>query len=564
MLRERRVLRVLLAAAWATTTACGLLAPLDDHGGGDVAGGDASSEGAANGDDGAAPGNSVLTFPTPALEIDQGKDKDVPFTVARTGGGTESVTVTTAYGGSDLVVAPTSIVGADQTDGKLHVAVQASARGGPRTIPFLVAVGNAAPLRGSFDVVVGNQPGVLDTSFGDAGVSEQTIGSEVFTDDVVVTRARGAIMVLAHDGAGSVFLARLTDDGALDGTFRSNGVAVVSVPGSQATRLVEAPDGTFFVVGTAMANSTTADAFVAHLDADGNVIGAFGGTGTGVALVDFGQADTGAALALTSESPPRLVVVGTSRPPTNTITVQTCVAALHAGDGSLDKTAFAGAGRRCEPSAADEVAAAYDVAVDPRGGWIVAGTRGSGAFVRRYLSDGTLDATFGSGGSFALGAPVPTGAISSGAFAVDVGAAGVSPPLFVVGDVLPVDGGAKLRSMVAAIDTATPTTAQALVVDGYTTDLGSLGVRRTSTGAFVVAERAGTFRAVSRRRPDGTLDPTFGASAVTPSRLVVNGLALGNFLAAGGIALDHSGKIVVTGFAGSSSAYRVGVARIWN
>lgn len=234
-------------------------------------------------------------------------------------------------------------------------------------------------------------------------------------------------------------------------------------------------------------------------------------------------------------------------------------APVGAAGGELDSS-FGEAGRVIvtPPPDAGEWGTAH--AVLPDGGVVVAGTaapaRSGYAFlVLRLLPDGRLDPSFGSGGRVwtdlvTVGWPGLEGAVAGDAVSLGTSAA------YAVG--IQADG----RILVAGTTASGASSAFALVrylPDGrLDPDFGSGGLVVTDfdpalddvasalvlldDGRFVAAGRSGDRFALARYRPDGTLDPTFGADGtVTTGRWLVAGLAA---------RLDPAGRIVLAGQGG--------------
>ena len=203
----------------------------------------------------------------------------------------------------------------------------------------LITTGEYRPTNGSsqdWALARFNDDGTPDTSFG--------MGGEVFTD-LGTGYDPGKSAVLQPDGrivmlGGRLFtlaLARYETDGTLDATFGTGGILVTPVTGTYPAAVALQPDGKIVAAGEA---STGGDYFFAVLraNANGTMDSSFGTSG----------------------------VVNTDVGPANDY--------------------------------------AFDVAIAPTGKILVTGQIETGAFftsdfgVVRYLSDGTLDAGFGTGG----------------------------------------------------------------------------------------------------------------------------------------------------------------------
>jgi uncharacterized delta-60 repeat protein len=225
----------------------------------------------------------------------------------------------------------------------------------------VVAAGDAVTATGGFDVALArfNSDGTLDRSFGTAGRVTTAVGPGTRRDrahDVAVL-ADGKIVVAGFAdmgpgaGARNFMLARYNPDGSLDGTFGSGGIVVTSV----------APGDNNDIVTT---NGLT-------IDAAGRIVV------TGQA--NMGSAAGGVNVALARYLP----------------------------SGSLDSS-FDGDGIvTTAVASADNFDTLVAAAIDEDGKIITAGVADTGGFVFdlalvRYKPDGSLDASFGTGGKVTM------------------------------------------------------------------------------------------------------------------------------------------------------------------
>ena len=296
-------------------------------------------------------------------------------------------------------------------------------------------------------------------------------------------------------------LARLDTSGALDPSFDGDGR--VSRPFSQ-TGVITAdaavqPDGKFIVVGQVDVGGGNLDFGVARLNLDGSLDPSFGGDGTVAISFDRGgdNADVPSVVALQADG--KIVVVGTVRIGVGQTEVG--IARLNV-DGVLDPSFGGGSGKRTErfdPAAVSNEGT--DVVVQPDGKLVVAGNisfiPGSWDFgLCRFLTDGTLDPGFGTGGRVRIA----------------------------------YYGGGNNSERAEAL---------ALQPDGRLVVAGS-----ADTGA------ANTDFAVVRLKDDGTLDGTFNPGGFLPGHLTVAFDRGGdNRDLANDLALQPDGKIVVAGVA---------------
>jgi uncharacterized delta-60 repeat protein len=328
----------------------------------------------------------------------------------------------------------------------------------------------------------------------------------------------------------------------LDATFGAGGKVTTHWSDSaQANALALAGDGKIIVAGvvgnTGPFTQNNLSFAVARYQADGSPDTAFGTNGR--VTTDFGTYDQGYAVALQADE--KIVVVGSSGesiffPATS---LNFAVARYNAYDGSLDTTF--GIGGKVTTDFLGQADEARAVIIEPGTEKII--VVGS-AFrsdllpsfaVARYLPNGTLDPTFGSGGK-------TTTTIS--------GALGASAQAF--GAVIQPDG------RIVAVGFARPgfNTDFALVrylgdgsldpsfgVGGIvTTDVGegdkALSVALQPDGRIIVAGTSGVDFTVLRYESDGALDSTFGVGGKVRSlaghdAAAVTVLANGRIVAAG-------------------------------
>src|SRR5437870_4774898 len=169
----------------------------------------------------------------------------------------------------------------------------------------------------------------------------------------------------------------------------------------------------------------------------------------------------------------------------------------------------------------------------------------------RYLPDGTLDPTFGNGGT------VTSGALSFGAYAIVRQSDG---KLIVAGSA--VDAAGSTGFGLARFDsdgTLDPTfgTAGVVSTDFAGGDDDARALTLQADGKIVVAGFAGvgadSFFAVARYNPDGTLDPSFGAGGKTTPDL--RGIAVA-------VVAEPDGHIMLGGTAGGLALVRFDAAGV--
>jgi uncharacterized delta-60 repeat protein len=342
------------------------------------------------------------------------------------------------------------------TDAARAVLVQPNGR--------VVVAGGGGPTSSFCVVRLRSANGTLDPTFGAGGKRVIDFG----TDDESVYGAAlqpDGKIVLAGDSRLQPAVVRLKANGALDTSFDGDGRKLFSWGAiGRVTAVVVAPNGKLLLGG--FSGPEGGNIQVARLKADGAFDTTFGAGG--IATVDFGATEFGQAMARQADG--RIVVAGRSSPG------GAVVARLRA-TGVLDPD-FGTGGRVTLPGGGSLDA----VLVQPDRSIIVAGNANGSATmtVTRLKPDGSLDTTFGSGG---------TTSVAFGSLANPLGGAVRQP-----------DG--------------------KLVIAGYTQD--------------------GEDVAVARLNANGSLDAGFGAAG---KKTVDFGAAtFGN-----AVALAPNGRIVVAG-----------------
>ena len=206
-------------------------------------------------------------------------------------------------------------------------------------------------------------------------------------------RSSAACAVFVFWLVASSFAAALP--GAPDASFSSGFGTVLTPIGSGtdvAYRVALQPDGMIVVAGTC-ANGVDFDFCLARYLANGTLDTSFNGTGKVITAIGSGN-DGAYTLALQPDG--KIVVAGSCL---NGTTYDFCLARYFAS-GALDSS-FNGAGKVFTPIG-NGTDAAYSVALQPDGNIVVAGRCFNGTGIdfclARYLTNGALDASFGSNG----------------------------------------------------------------------------------------------------------------------------------------------------------------------
>jgi len=249
--------------------------------------------------------------------------------------------------------------------------------------------------------------GTLDPTFGVNGVADVWISAEFDSPTAILVQPDGRIVV-----GGSVFapqsidivLARFNPDGSLDPTFGVSGRVGLDLgpdQGSQLFDLVLLPDGKILAGGNVRVRDNDSALAVLRFNPDGSLDATYGVGGRAVIDVTNGR-DYGYAMALQPDG--KVVLVGQAT--YSNVFLPTVTLVRFTADGQPDATfGYAGRVQTDLRSQLDE--AATDVALQADGKIVISvvlarsGTTNPVLYdlgVVRYLSDGTLDATFGQGG----------------------------------------------------------------------------------------------------------------------------------------------------------------------
>jgi uncharacterized delta-60 repeat protein len=253
-----------------------------------------------------------------------------------------------------------------------------------------VAVLIAAVVAALLAVTAQAAPGELDPSFG--------VGGKVITEvgdgraSAVALQSDGKAVV-AGSGSGHFAIARYRPDGSLDSTFGTGGKVITQVGGifdSAAAVAIQA-DGKIVAAGGTAPGGFCCQFALVRLNRDGTLDASFGNGGTVTTAV--GGAASVAALAIQGDG--RIVAAG------GLMFGSAVVLARYNADGSLDSS-FDGDGTVATAfgGVADRASA---VAIQEDGRIVAAGAGGpaNDFILARYLLDGSLDASFGTGGKVA-------------------------------------------------------------------------------------------------------------------------------------------------------------------
>jgi uncharacterized delta-60 repeat protein len=235
--------------------------------------------------------------------------------------------------------------------------------------------------------------GTLDTSFGTGGevtTSFAGMGNSVGGKGVAVT-STGQIVTLGSNGGNQFVLARYNADGSLDTTFGTGGYVITTVPGgdSGAGSLLEQPNGDLIVQYAGGANDAFGTWYLYRFNANGALDTSFGIQGIVTTAAPGGSSETlNAALYPNAGTPNdgQIVVVGQASNQVELV--------RYNANGSLDAT-FGTGGFAQTPGNGLLV---NQATIDANGRIVLTGLSGASTEVARFNANGSPDTTFGNGG----------------------------------------------------------------------------------------------------------------------------------------------------------------------
>ncbi|APV50817.1 hypothetical protein BWI17_14640 [Betaproteobacteria bacterium GR16-43] len=400
--------------------------------------------------------------------------------------------------------------------------------------------------------------GAPDATFGNAGVV--SIGMPPLPLPPFGSNISGARGAIATQADGKLVFAgtwlrnsddftvvRLGANGSIDPTFASGGIAMTDFGnGDRASwNAVHAmPDGRVIATGSGMDKLRSYITVARYLD-DGTQDPAFGTNG--FVRTDLGTESSVVSSTSTTEPDGRLTVAGVRTTRVGPLNYVRDVAWVrYLADGSLDPT-FGNQGVALQ---ADPNLEPTRIKVRPEGGYFVLAKSSTGTYLERLDANGTLVASFGSGGKLTL----PNATNVSPYSQLEVQADG---KVLLAGGFrdwvvrrLLADGSPDPSFGTGGIATITPPSADGVV--GIALDsMGRIVVGGGRSGDF------GTLMGAARLMPDGTPDPTFGNGGTTP---------LSNWApheSPAAMALDSDGGILLSGTCNRhpSSTYDLCVTR---
>lgn len=286
----------------------------------------------------------------------------------------------------------------------------------------IVAVGRARTPTGGFDFALARYlpDGQLDGSFGNGGKVFTSIGPGTNPDEALsaVLDAAGRIVVagFARFGTGSAgndfALARYLPDGTLDSSFNSGGtrpgIVVIDVAGSrdQFNDVTIDASGRIVAAGSArVAGDLRSNFAVARFLPDGTLDSTFNPAGPipGLVTPPLAPGDNpDAALSFAIDAAGRIVAGGFS----DTGGFIDLALARFNPDGSLDTTFGTGGKVVTNVGPGNTAEDLQDLVIQPTGKILIGGATAATALfvdsdflIARYNPDGSLDGSFGTGGT---------------------------------------------------------------------------------------------------------------------------------------------------------------------
>src|SRR5256885_15463207 len=265
----------------------------------------------------------------------------------------------------------------------------------------IIVVGTASLANGNNNLALAryNADGTLDSSFGTGGrVATAALGSNSSAAAVMVL-ANGQIIVAGASnvgGAGSDFaVASFNSTGGLDSGFGTGGIAIVNIAGSgdYATGAALQSDGKIVVCGYT-GGPATEDIAIARFNSNGSVDTTFGSAG--IIVKDFaGGGDQAEGVAIQTDG--KIVIAGHA---TNSSHTLDFALMRYQSNGTLDSSFGSGGSVITDFTGTNDVGEA--LTIQPNGRIVVAGiSYNSGNYhsgLARYQTNGSLDSSFGING----------------------------------------------------------------------------------------------------------------------------------------------------------------------
>ncbi len=277
------------------------------------------------------------------------------------------------------------------SDGKIVVVGEYSSDNTEQLFFAARFIGEAPPV-----VSFGN----IDVTFGNDGKRWDDIGGNLNSAvNSIALQPDGKILTAGSCFDGTVYLptiVRYNADGTLDNSFGTSGIALTGTPARFAKSIMIQSDGKIVVT----AKGDPMNFYVLRYNSNGSLDNTFG-TG-GIVSTDF-YSDMDEPNSVVIQSDGKIVVVGEVQPPMPvSFVARQFGVARYTTNGTLDNTFGTGGKVITSFGTGDGMTeTAYSVVIQSDGKIIVAGegynsTEGLGLV--RYAVDGSLDASFGTGG----------------------------------------------------------------------------------------------------------------------------------------------------------------------
>ncbi|MFT3892412.1 MAG: choice-of-anchor Q domain-containing protein [Anaerolineales bacterium] len=268
-------------------------------------------------------------------------------------------------------------------------------------ILLIIAAGNAVPVQASTTAnILTNSPGSLDTTFDGDGLVTTSISNYADEARAVTVQGDGKIVIAGRSGGyGDVsnsFLARYNADGSLDTSFGNNGIVVMDFAGGDdgIAALAIQSDQKILATGYASTVGGSVELAVARYNTDGTLDAGFGLDGKVITVIG-NEDDYASDIVIQPDN--RIVVVGGKN--IGTANEDIALVRYHP-DGSLDATFGLGGIVVYGSDNNGEIGASVDIQQD--GKLVVGGYHHNATTLdlalSRFNTDGSPDASFGSDG----------------------------------------------------------------------------------------------------------------------------------------------------------------------
>lgn len=268
---------------------------------------------------------------------------------------------------------------------------------------FLFASATLLVLTGSWRITQAAD-GDLDPTFGNGGKVVTDFNNSTDWLSSIAVQPDGKIVAIGTTNPSNKFaLARYNPDGTLDATFGNGGkvITVIANVRESAAGLLILPNGKIMISGSIDLPSSSNSSFaLLRYNSDGSLDTTFGNGG--IVTTNVGP-DDDQAYRLALQSDGKIVAAGRKGIHFNVSEQRKGNVALarYNPDGSLDTT-FGNGGTVISDFGQGLESYAIALIIQPDGRIIIAGESSYEFLVARYNPNGTLDTTFGGGDGFAL------------------------------------------------------------------------------------------------------------------------------------------------------------------